>query len=110
MGGRGGEPSSIPGGAKPLRFEWDPAKSASNKVKHGIDFEEAKAIWQDLDRAVLRSKHEGEPRQLTIAPLNGRMYTAIITMRGDSVRVISVRRSWKREEAAYYAGQGVDRQ
>jgi uncharacterized DUF497 family protein len=32
------------------RFEWDPAKSTANKAKHGIDFEEAQAIWDDADR------------------------------------------------------------
>ena len=28
-------------------FEYDPVKSRANKKKHGIDFEEAKALWQD---------------------------------------------------------------
>ena len=30
-----------------MGFEYDPAKSAANKVKHGIDFAEAKALWDD---------------------------------------------------------------
>lgn len=107
MGGRGGQPSSKSEEVASLQFEYDSAKSASNKVKHGVDFEQAKAIWQDPSRAVLTSKHEGEPRKLTVAQLNGKMYTAITTMRGDSIRIISVRRSWKKEEA-YYAEQGVD--
>ncbi|MDR1634539.1 MAG: BrnT family toxin [Bifidobacteriaceae bacterium] len=109
MGGRGGETTSSGGQpeAAPLEFEWDPAKSAANKVKHGVDFEEAKVIWQDPKRAVIKSKHEGEPRQLVIAPLNGRMRTAIITMRGNVIRIISVRRSWNRGEA-YYARRGLD--
>lgn len=28
-----------------MEFEYDPAKSASNKAKHGVNFEEAKALW-----------------------------------------------------------------
>ena len=30
-----------------MKFEYDPAKSAANKAKHGLDFEEAKALWKD---------------------------------------------------------------
>jgi uncharacterized DUF497 family protein len=30
-----------------MRFEYEPAKSAENKREHGIDFEEAKALWAD---------------------------------------------------------------
>lgn len=29
------------------RFEYDENKSVINKNKHGIDFEEAKALWCD---------------------------------------------------------------
>ena len=30
-----------------MEFEFDPAKSAANKDKHGIDFVEAQALWLD---------------------------------------------------------------
>ncbi|MBM4045702.1 MAG: hypothetical protein FJ279_11350 [Planctomycetes bacterium] len=33
-----------------MEFEFDPKKSESNKQKHGIDFLEAQALWQDTDR------------------------------------------------------------
>ena len=33
-----------------MRFEFDPAKSDANKVKHGIDFVEAQGIWNDANR------------------------------------------------------------
>lgn len=32
------------------RFEFDPAKSTANKAKHGIDFVEAQALWDDVNR------------------------------------------------------------
>ena len=97
MDGRDGREVS----ASPLRFEWDPAKSASNKIKHGVDFEEARVIWQDPDRAVVQSTVSTEPRQMTTGLLNGKMYTAITTMRGDAIRIISVRRARKVEEARH---------
>ena len=33
-----------------LEFEFDPAKSAANLVKHGIDFTAAQSIWRDTHR------------------------------------------------------------
>ena len=86
------------------RFEWDPDKNASNKLKHGIDFVTAQAIWDDPCRAVLDSTLSDEPRQLTIGLVHGRMYTAITTTRGDIIRIISVRRS-RKEEEVHHAGQ-----
>jgi uncharacterized DUF497 family protein len=35
-----------------MQFEFDPSKSRSNKAKPGIDFEEARAFWDD-DNAVV---------------------------------------------------------
>lgn len=28
-----------------MQYEYGPEKSAANKAKHGIDFEEAQALW-----------------------------------------------------------------
>ena len=30
-----------------MLFEYDPANSATNKAKHGIDFDEAQVLWKD---------------------------------------------------------------
>jgi uncharacterized DUF497 family protein len=84
-----------------LRFEWDPAKSASNKVKHGVDFEEATAMWRNGPRLDIDVDHPVEPRLLTVGSLNGRIWTAVTTMRGDAIRLISVRRSRKEEVSLY---------
>jgi uncharacterized DUF497 family protein len=102
MGGRGGQPSSKPEEVMPLQFEYDSDKSASNKEKHGIDFEEAKAIWQDEQRTVVAVRIVGaEQRDLTVGMLNGKLHTAVTTMRGDIIRIISVRRARPNEEADY---------
>ena len=44
------------------RFEFDPAKSAANKIKDGIDFVEAQAIWGDADRLEIPARSTSEPR------------------------------------------------
>ena len=100
MGGRGGSGPTSHGVEEP-KFEWDPAKSASNKEKHGIDFGEATVVWQDPDRATVASRYIGESRQLTIAPVNGKMFTVVSTTRAGVVRIISARRSHRDEEARY---------
>ena len=100
--GRRGDGPGLP--ARAEQFEWDPAKSTANKLKHGIDFDQARALWQDTKRVVTASGYMGpESRQLTIGELDGKMYTAVFTMRGDIIRIISVRRARKQEEANYGA-------
>ena len=84
-----------------MRFEYDPAKSAINKMKHGVDIEQAKALWEDeilLEVPVLRT---GEPRFLVIGMIEGKVWTGVITYRGEAVRIISVRRS-RKEEVEHY--------
>ena len=84
-----------------MKFEYDPNKSARNKLKHGLDFEEAKELWDDENLLVLPLRFEDEPRQACIGRLHGKYWTAIMTCRGGAVRLISVRRSHKDEVAAY---------
>ncbi len=74
-------------------FEFDPAKSALNKEKHGIDFVEAQALWRDDGRIVYEARIDTEPRFAAIGRIGELMWTAIGTMRGTNIRLISVRRA-----------------
>ena len=87
-----------------MDFEFDPEKSAGNKVKHGIDFVEAQALW--LDEALLEvpARTEDEPRFLAIGRIAGRCWSAMFVRRGERTRIISVRRSRKEEIRAYEGG------
>ena len=84
-----------------MDFEFDPAKSAANKAKHGIDFVEVQALWADDGLVDAPVPSEGEERFLAIGQLEGRYWTAVCTFRGDAVRIISVRRA-RKEEIGYY--------
>ena len=88
-----------------MEFEFDLSKSATNKAKHGIDFVEAQALWQDdrLVQAMSRANAADEPRFLAIGRIDGRHWTAICTPRGETIRIISVRRA-RKEEIGYYEG------
>jgi uncharacterized DUF497 family protein len=82
-------------------FEYDPSKSVANKDKHGIDFDEARALWTDGDRIEIPAAYRDEERIAVIGLINAHVWTAIITYRGNAVRIISARRANKKEIALY---------
>jgi uncharacterized protein len=55
-----------------MEFEFDPAKSASNHQKHGVDFVQAQQLWQDPMRIEVPTRTTGEPRWLVIGRMGGR--------------------------------------
>lgn len=85
-----------------MEFEYDPKKSNSNKRKHGIDFEESKALWLDINRLEVQARSDDEVRYALIALLNEKSWTAFYTIRDDRIRLISVRRSRKGERDLYH--------
>ena len=84
-----------------MAFEFDPTKSESNLAKHGIDFDVAQQLWDDPDLLEIPAKTVDEPRYLIIGKIGQKHWSAIITYREDSVRLISVRRS-RQEEIELY--------
>lgn len=84
-----------------MLFEFNLAKSNSNKAKHGIDFNEAQAIWNDPMFLEVEARVEDEPRHLVVGKINEKHWSAIITYRGPAIRIISVRRSRKEEVELY---------
>ena len=85
-----------------MKFELDINKSESNKNKHGIDFVEAQALWNDSDLLEIPAKNvEDENRYLLIGKVGEKYWSAVITYQKDAVRIISVRRS-RGKEVNYY--------
>ena len=82
-------------------FEFDSDKSAANLAKHGIDFEAAQALWDDDLRLVVGTRFLSERRELVIGRIGERVWTAVVTLRGDAIRIISVRRSRDEEVRRY---------
>ena len=85
-----------------MNFEYDENKSIINKQKHGIDFEEAKKLFEDEFALVIPAKTIGnEKRYALISKILKKCYIAIFTLRGSNIRIISVRRCRKNEENNY---------
>ena len=82
-------------------FHYDPKKSRSNLNKHGIDFEQAKLLWNDPNLATVSARSEDEPRSLVIARVADQLWSAIVTQRGNEIRISSVRRSRTSEVGLY---------
>ncbi len=86
-----------------MEFEFDERKSAANKAKHGIDFHEARALWDDMDLIAVPARTSDEPRTLVIGRIGNAHWSGIITHGGGRIRIISVRRA-RKEEVQIYEG------
>lgn len=82
-------------------FQYDSAKSTANREKHGIDFNDAQALWDDPNLLELAAKSEDELRHLLVGVIDGQIWSAVITHRGEEIRIISVRRARKSEVHLY---------
>lgn len=84
-----------------MKFEFDPKKSKLNKKKHDLDFVEAQALWDDPDLLEIPARIEDEPQFLIIGKMKKKHWSAVITYRGENIRIISVRRSRTEEVEVY---------
>jgi len=92
-----------------MPFEFDPAKSAANKAKHGIDVTGAQAIWADRDRLEIPARNADEPRYQVIGRIGDKTWSAFVTYRHETIRIISVRRARPEEASRYLAESGGER-
>lgn len=77
-------------------FEWDEGKRQATLAKHGIDFIDAVAVF-DADPLIIESRRDGEPRWLAIGMMGGVAVTVVHTVRGDTTRIITVRKARRNE-------------
>ena len=87
-----------------MQFEWDERKNAANERKHGISFEDAKAVFLDPARVGwLRSDPgDDEERLIVIGRSGWKIMAVIYTMRGNVTRLISARKASRREQREYH--------
>lgn len=89
-----------------MGFEYDPVKSTENKRKHGIDFEAALALWNDAALVEIPARVVDERRWLVIGKIEDKHWSAVVTRRGENIRLISVRRA-RDEEVAIYESEEI---
>lgn len=90
-------------GGVSLKFEWDEDKNQLNLEKHGIDFETAMLIFNDLQRIEIYDFEHSieEDRYNTIGMVNDVLFV-VYTERKNNVRIVSARLATKTERSIYY--------
>ena len=85
-----------------MEFEWDDEKNNRNIEKHGIDFADAVAIF---DNPILEfeddRKDYGEKRFFGIGIIKDLEISVAYTKRKNNIRMISARRARKDERQKY---------
>lgn len=81
-----------------MEFEWDEAKDAANRAKHGLALRDAALLDWVRGRTVPDQRQDyGEARFVRFARINGRLHVCIFTQRQGRRRIISLRKANRRE-------------
>jgi hypothetical protein len=85
-----------------MLIEFDSVKNAKNIRERGIGFERVADMEFETAISVEDTRQDyGERRLRGLGRIDGRLHAAIITPRGEKIRVISLRRANLREEQLY---------
>jgi len=85
-----------------VEFQWNEMKSRENLRKHGLCFEDAAGIFEGETVTFLDDRFEyGEKRYVTLGALDGRVIVTVHTQRGETIRIISMRKANGREKKIY---------
>jgi uncharacterized DUF497 family protein len=88
-------------------YEWDPKKAELNRRKHGVSFEEAATVFQDISALTFEDPDHSdeEPRELTVGlSRSGRALFLSHCDRGKQIRIISARKATPKERQQYAEG------
>ena len=87
-------------------LEWDPDKNRRNIEKHGYAFQDFR-VGDDNDFLQLEGRtKDGELREMWITYLHDHLVSAVITRRGQTIRIISLRRASDEERRRYHGAFG----
>ncbi|MDX2143296.1 MAG: BrnT family toxin [Rhodospirillaceae bacterium] len=91
-----------------MRFVWDEIKNAVNLRKHGVSFSLANELFDSPTTEVEDTRRDyGERRVICYGVIETRVYCCVYTDRGDTRRVISLRKANKDESDDYFDAIGA---
>jgi uncharacterized DUF497 family protein len=85
-------------------FEWDEAKATGNYTRHGVSFETAIRVFDDvfaIERLDDREDY-GEDRYSVLGMVDGRLLYVAFTVREGITRIISARGAEPHERRQYH--------
>ncbi len=89
------------------RYEWDEEKSQQNFRKHGLSFDAADQFnWGSAQIFTDDRKDYGEDRFQARGLIDDRLHILVFTLRGEAMRIISLRKANLRERRAYVRETG----
>jgi len=87
-----------------MTYEWDETKRQKNIEKHGYDLKRGMSVYEAPDKLTLDSHRPDEQRRCDVALIDGELMalTLAYTLRGEAVRLISLRKASSKERRLYY--------
>ncbi len=87
-----------------MGFEWDEAKRHQNIQKHGIDFEDVKAAFNELMLTRVDDRQDyGEDRWIGVGTIHGiPIVIAYSEPNEETIRIISARKATKNERENFH--------
>ncbi len=85
-----------------MHIEYDPAKRDATLLARGLDMARSAEVWNGPTVTIPDDRRDyGETRLVTVGILAARMVVLVWTPRGDTRRIISLRKANAREQATY---------
>jgi uncharacterized protein len=89
-----------------LRVEWDPAKAAANRRKHGVSFAEAETVFSDEHALLLEDPdHSTTEDRFILLGLSAALRVLVVVHcyreHDNIIRLISARKATRAERAHY---------
>jgi uncharacterized DUF497 family protein len=85
-----------------MKYEWDENKRVANLAKHEVDFRDAENFdWSSAIETVDNRFNYSEERWVALGFIDNRLHVLTYTMRGENIRLISLRKANKRESEHY---------
>jgi len=89
-----------------MEFEWWEAKRLTVLRSRGLDFLDGRRLFDGRPLDIAASSRGEEERWIGVEELDDRLVAVVWTMRGDNVRIITMRRARDAEERRYRALYG----
>ena len=88
-----------------MRYTHDPKKRVANLKRHGYDFKDAPVVIESDNTVTFEDRRfeYDEQRFITLGVLREGVVVITTTETDDEIRVISMRKAEKNEEAIYYS-------
>jgi uncharacterized protein len=84
-----------------MKIEFDPDKNKRNIDMRGLPFSIVERFDFSSSLEDIDDRHISEIRIIAIGRIRFHIYTLVYTMRGENIRVISLRKSNKKERIAW---------